>query len=67
MLGKVKWFNDKKGYGFITPEDNSKDVFCHYSGIISEKKRKSLEDGDKVSFNIAEGDKGLQAVDVRKV
>lgn len=64
--GTVKWFNDAKGYGFITRTDGGKDVFVHYSGIIGSG-RKSLSDGDHVEFEVAEGEKGPQAVNVSKV
>jgi len=65
MTGKVKWFDDKKGYGFITAEDG-KDVFVHHSGIESEGS-KSLNQGDKVEFDVTRGPKGLQAVKVKAV
>jgi CspA family cold shock protein len=65
MRGKVKWFNAKKGYGFITKEDGE-DVFVHYSGIVSEG-FKTLDEGDEVEFEIQDGDKGKQAVNVKKV
>ena len=61
--GIVKWFNDKKGYGFITPEGANKDIFVHHTGISGEG-FKSLNEGDKVNFEIAEGAKGKHAVDV---
>ena len=63
--GQVKWFNEKKGYGFITAEDG-KDVFVHYSGIQGEG-FKSLNEGDKVEFEVTKGSKGPQAVNVRVV
>ena len=63
--GQVKWFNEKKGYGFITAEDG-KDVFVHYSGIQGEG-FKSLKEGDKVEFEVTKGSKGPQAVNVRVV
>jgi len=57
--GKIKWFNPKKGYGFISTEDG-RDVFIHFSNISSDG-FKSLKEGTHVSFDIVEGDKGLQA------
>lgn len=60
--GTVKWFNSQKGYGFITGEDG-KDIFVHYSGINKEG-FKSLEEGQSVTYNTAEGKNGIQAVDV---
>lgn len=62
--GKVKWFNEKKGYGFITDDDTGKDVFVHYSAIAGEKGFKTLSEGDEVEFEITKGPKGLQAADV---
>ena len=61
--GTVKWFSDEKGYGFITPEDGSKDLFVHFSGIAGEG-FKSLTEGAKVEYEAAEGDKGPQATNV---
>ena len=66
MRGTVKWFNDSKGYGFITPDDGSKDVFVHHSAIESSGFR-SLADGDKVEFQIEQGPKGPQAINVKKI
>jgi len=63
--GRVKWFNDKKGYGFIETKDQG-DVFVHYSAIMSEGFR-SLSEGDKVSFEVERGPKGPQAVNVKKL
>jgi CspA family cold shock protein len=60
----VKWFNGEKGYGFITPEDGGKDVFVHYSAIEGGG-YKSLEEGQQVSFELAQGQKGPQADHVR--
>ena len=62
--GKVKWFNDAKGYGFIAREDGP-DVFVHHSAIVAEGFR-SLTEGQEVAFDIVEGPKGLQAANVRK-
>jgi len=66
MTGTVKWFNDAKGYGFITPEDGSKDCFVHHSAIQGEG-FKSLSEGDRVQFDIVEGQKGPAAENVVKV
>ncbi len=60
--GKVKWFNDKKGFGFIECEEHG-DVFVHFSSIQSDG-FKSLSDGQEVTFEVEEGQKGLQAVNV---
>lgn len=62
--GVVKWFNGPKGYGFISRE-NGEDVFVHYTSIVSEGYR-TLNEGDKVEFEVTEGPKGLQATNVRK-
>ncbi len=62
--GKVKWFDNKKGYGFITPEDG-KDVFVHHSAIQGEG-YKTLEEGQEVEFDIVQGPKGEQAANVTK-
>ena len=64
--GTVKWFSDEKGYGFITPEDGSKDLFVHHTGIAGSG-FKSLAEGAKVEFDAAEGPKGPQATNVRPV
>jgi len=62
--GTVKWFNDDKGFGFITPDDNSRDLFVHQSAIASEGFR-SLAEGSKVSFETEEGEKGPRAINVQ--
>ena len=61
--GTVKWFNSQKGFGFITNEENGEDIFVHFSGIASNG-FKSLEDGQSVTFDITNGNRGLQAVNV---
>jgi CspA family cold shock protein len=64
VLGKVKWFNNAKGYGFILPDQGGKDVFCHYSEIQIDGFR-TLSAGQSVEFTIEEGPKGLSAKNVR--
>jgi len=61
--GKVKWFNESKGYGFIK-QDNGEDVFVHFSAIKGEG-FKTLKEGQEVEFDVKQGDKGLQAVNVK--
>ena len=64
MTGKVNWFNESKGFGFITPDDGSKDVFVHFSAIQSGGDFKTLREGDAVEFNVVEGTKGPAAENV---
>lgn len=64
--GTVKWFNDDKGYGFITPDDGSKDVFVHHSAIAGSG-FKSLSEGAKVSYEVEDGPKGPAAANVEIV
>ncbi|MBN1586463.1 MAG: cold-shock protein [Candidatus Omnitrophica bacterium] len=64
--GTVKWFSDQKGYGFITPEDGSRDLFVHHSAI-QEEGFKTLREGQEVEFEVTEGPKGPQATSVAKV
>jgi len=65
MNGTVKWFNDAKGYGFIS-QDTGEDVFVHYS-VIQMDGFRSLNEGEKVEFEVQQGPKGLQAVTVQKI
>lgn len=62
--GTVKWFNDKKGFGFITPEEEGEDLFVHYSQIAGEG-FKSLKEGQKVEYDVGDGHKGPQATNIR--
>lgn len=64
-IGKVKWFNNAKGYGFILPDDDGEDLFAHYSAIQMDG-YKTLKAGQPVQFDIVEGPKGLHAVDIQE-
>ncbi len=66
MEGTVKWFNDQKGFGFVTPDGGTKDVFVHFSALKGEG-FKSLADGQRISFDIVQGPKGEQAANVQKI
>ena len=64
--GTVKWFSDDKGFGFITPDDQSKDLFAHHSSIVGDGYR-SLTEGAKVSYDAEAGDKGPKAVNIQVI
>lgn len=64
--GTVKWFNDAKGFGFITPDEKGEDLFAHYSAIQG-KGLKSLQEGQKVSFDVVQGQKGKQASNIKVI
>ncbi len=64
--GTVKWFNDAKGFGFITQDNGGPDVFCHHSAIMTEGFR-TLAEGQRVEFDVKKGPKGLQAENVRPI
>jgi len=64
--GTVKWFNDAKGFGFITPDQGGEDLFAHFSAINAAG-FKSLQEGQKVSFDVTEGQKGKQASNIKPI
>jgi cold shock protein len=66
VTGTVKWFNDAKGFGFIVQDNGGPDVFCHHTAIQADGFR-SLAEGQKVSFEVTKGPKGLQAANVRPI
>lgn len=65
-IGKIKWFNSEKGFGFIEPENGGKDLFVHFSNIVGDGYR-SLDEGQKVEFDTGEGRKGPEALEVRAI
>ncbi|GGI84724.1 cold-shock protein [Legionella impletisoli] len=65
--GHVKWFNDDKGYGFISRDNGQDDVFVHFRSIVSSENRKTLAEGQRVEFTVTKGPKGLQAEEVSAV
>ena len=69
LTGKVKWFDDQKGYGFITSDDEGKDIFVHFSAIkeSDENGHKTLKEGQAVQFEVEEGEKGPHASNVEKL
>lgn len=66
ITGVVKWFNNAKGYGFVTPDEGEQDVFVHFSAITMEG-YKTLKEGQKVQFDISQGPKGLHAANLQAV
>jgi CspA family cold shock protein len=64
--GVVKWFNDAKGFGFITQDGGGEDVFCHHTAIVADGFR-SLQEGQRVEFEVKKGPKGLQAANVKAI
>lgn len=63
--GKVKWFNDTKGFGFITPDNGGEDLFAHYSQILSGGGFRTLQEGQEVRFDVTQGQKGKQASNIQ--
>ncbi len=67
QTGIVKWFDDGKGFGFITPESGGKDLFAHFSEIRNDGGFKSLQENQRVEFEVKQGQKGLQAANIRVI
>lgn len=67
LTGTVKWFNRDKGYGFLTRDDGQKDVFVHFSAIVSDSSFRNLNEGERVEFEVEEGPKGPSAINVKAV
>jgi CspA family cold shock protein len=65
--GVVKWFNNAKGYGFVTPDEGANDIFVHFSSINGMEGYKSLKEGQKVAFEVTEGPKGLHASNIQQI
>ncbi len=65
--GVVKWFNNAKGYGFVTPDEGVNDIFVHFSSINGMEGYKSLKEGQKVAFEVTEGPKGLHASNIQQI
>ena len=66
-IGTVKWFNATKGFGFIAPEQGGEDIFVHFSAIENNGGYRTLEEGAKVQYEVAQSDRGLSAVNVKKI
>ncbi|WP_448906888.1 cold-shock protein [Haemophilus parahaemolyticus] len=67
LIGTVKWFNATKGFGFIAPEQGSEDIFVHFSAIENNGGYRTLEEGAKVQYEVQKSDRGLSAVNVKKL
>lgn len=65
--GRVKWFNDQKGYGFIAPDDSTADVFVHHSQIITSAQFRTLNENERVEYDVKDTDRGLRAMNVRRL
>jgi CspA family cold shock protein len=62
--GSVKWFNDSRGYGFITPDGSEKDLFVHFSSVVGQEGQKTLREDDRVAFDVEKTDRGFNAINV---